>query len=111
MLRRLLCTGIAFVLMVGLALADEFKATVKKVDADSNTVILTVNDEEKTYDVSKDADIYVMKKVKKKDERTPISGGLSGLKNNSEVTVTTIKKEGKEIVVGIKLEGMAKKKK
>jgi len=110
MLRRFLGVVAVFGLIVGIALADDFKATVRKVDADKNSIVLTVDGEEKTYDVSKDADIFVMKKVKMKDERSPISGGLSGLKKNSDVTVTTIKKGDKEIVVAIKLEGPAKKK-
>ena len=111
MARRFLLTFVGFILLVGLALAGEFSATIKKIDAEKNSIVLTVDGEEKTFDVSKDADIYSMKKVKKKDERQPISGGLSALKENTDATITTIKKGDKEIVVGIKVEGMPKKKK
>ena len=110
MLRRVLIVVALLGLFTGLALADDFKATIKKVDADNNSIVLTVNGEEKTFNVAKDAEIYSTRIVKKKETKDAISGGLSALKTGSDVSITTIKKGGKEIVVSIKVEKGGKKK-
>jgi hypothetical protein len=94
------------------ALADDFKATIKKIDAEKNSITLLVaNGGEKTFAVSKDADIYAIGKAKKNKPgpKQPISGGLGGLKTDTEVTVTTIKSNDREVVAAIKVEGAQKK--
>jgi hypothetical protein len=94
------------------ALADDFKATIKKIDAEHNSItVLVVNGVEKTFPVSKDADIYAIGKGKKNKPgpKQPISGGLGGLKTDTEVTVTTIKSNDREVVAAIKIEGAQKK--
>lgn len=115
MLRRVLCVVAVVGLMSTVAIAaDEgFKATLKKVDADKGTITVTVDGKETTYDVAKDADIYSQGKGKKNKPgpKEPISGGLGTLKADSEVTLLTIKKAGKDVVVSIKLESTARKKK
>ena len=114
MLRRVLCVAAVIGLLTTVALAaDEgFKATIKKIDADKNTITVAVDGKETTYDVAKDADIFSQGKGKqnKPGPKEPISGGLSSLKVDAEVTITTIKKADKDVVVSIKLEGMRKKK-
>jgi Cu/Ag efflux protein CusF len=114
MVRRVLSVAAVLVLLVGVALATDegTKATVKNVDAENNKITLTVGDDEKTYDVSKDAEIYTQGKGKKNKPapKDALSGGLKSVKANTEVTFVTIKSGGKEVIVSMKIEGMARKK-
>ncbi len=109
---RFMLTAVALCgLCATTAVADDFKATLKKIDAEKSNVTLLVNGEEKTLAVSKDAVIYAIGKGKKNKPgpKEPISGGLGGLKTDTEVTVTTIKSNDREVVAAIKIEGMKKK--
>jgi hypothetical protein len=113
MLNRILAATAAVVIFAGISRAEEHKATIKKVDAEKNSIVVTVAGDEKTFSVAKDAEIYTQQKGKKNKPgpKDPVSGGLSGLKDGSEVTLTTIKSGENEIVSAIKLEMVAKKKK
>jgi hypothetical protein len=100
-------------LFVGLARAEEIKGTIKSVDTAKNTVTVTVNNEDKTYTVSKDAEIYTQLKGKKNKPgpKEPLAGGLGGLKPNTDVTIMTFKSGDDEIVSSIAIESGKKKKK
>jgi hypothetical protein len=113
MMNRIPAALAAILVLAGVSRADEYKATIKKVDAEKNSIVVTVAGEEKTFSVAKDAEIYTQPKGKKNKPgpKDPVSGGLSGLKDGSEVTLTTIKSGDKEIVSAIKLEMATKKKK
>jgi hypothetical protein len=104
---------VALALLLGVAVAaDEgTKATVKKVNAENNTIVVNVGGDAKTYEVAKEAEIYTQGKGKKNKPgpKDPVSGGLSGVKADSDITFTTISKNGKDIIVSIKIEGMKKK--
>ena len=106
MLRRLLAILVVSGFLASAALADDFKATIKKIDTEKSTITLLVNGDEKTLPVSKDADIYSVGKGKKNKPgpKEPVSGGLSGLKTDMEVSVTTLKTGGGEVVGAIKVE-------
>jgi Cu/Ag efflux protein CusF len=110
----MLCVAAVLALFVGVALAaDEgTKATVKKVDAENNQITLVVSGDERTYDVSKNAEIYTQGKGKKNKPapKDALSGGLKSVKDGTEVTFVTIKSQGKEVIVSMKIEGPAKKK-
>jgi len=98
------------VLMVGFVYADDVTGMVKKVDTEKSTITVVLqNGSEKTFDVAKDADIYTIGKGKKKPKEG-IEGGLKGVKEDSSVALTTIKKGDREIAISIKIEGMQKKK-
>jgi Cu/Ag efflux protein CusF len=93
--------------------ADEVKGRVKKVDSDKGTLTLTVNDKDQTFTIPKEAKIVGLfgKKIKKA-QLLDIPGGLTGVKEGVEVTVTTDKKDNKDVVSQVKVEElMAKKKK
>jgi hypothetical protein len=113
MLQRILAAAAAVVVLAGVSRADEYKATLKKVDAEKSSIVVTVAGDEKTFSVAKDAEIYTQQKGKKNKPgpKDPVSGGLSGLKDGSEVTLTTIKSGDNEIVSAIKVEMVTKKKK
>ncbi len=112
MLYRTLAAVSILVIMTGVSLADEYKATIKKVDADKSTIIVTIDDNGRTFLVARDAEIYTQTKGKKNKPgpKNPIEGGLAKVKQGSEVTLTTIKSGDKEIVSSIKVE-MGKRKK
>jgi len=92
--------------------ADDVKGKVKSTDADKNTITITVDDKDQTVTVAKDAKItrLVGKKIKKA-QTEDVPGGLNGLAAGSEVTVTTEKKDGKDVATAVKVEGLTTKKK
>ena len=112
MQNRILGVALALAFMAGVARAEEIKATVKKADAEKNILVLTIGGEDKTFLVSKDAEIYTQAKGKgnKPGPKNPVSGGLSSLKEGIEVTVSTIKAGEKEIISSVRVDGTVKKK-
>ena len=111
MFRSLLAAGAVLTLFTAAARCEEMSATIKKVDAEKNTVTVTIGGDEKTFPVAKDAEIYTQRKGPKNKPpiKDPVSGGLSGLKSGTDVTLTTIKSGEREIVSAIKVE-MGRKK-
>jgi hypothetical protein len=113
MLNRLLGAA-ACLLALGFAVvsADEVKGRVKKVDTDKNTLTITVNDKDQTFTIPKEARIVALfgKKVKKA-QLLEMPGGLGAVKENVEVTVTTEKKDDKDVVSQVKVEELQPKKK
>jgi hypothetical protein len=109
--RTLAALGIFFV-VTSVSLAAEYKATIKKVNADKSTIVVTIDDKEQTFLVARDAEIYTQAKGKKNKPgpKNPIEGGLVKVKEGSEVTLTTIKSGETEIVSSIKVE-MGRRKK
>lgn len=90
--------------------AEEIKGKVKSVDPDKHTVTLAVGDAEKTFDVAADAKVTGLfgKKLKKAVSQD-VQGGLKGVKEGSEVTLTSEAKEGKATVTQVRLEGLQPK--
>jgi Cu/Ag efflux protein CusF len=91
MLRRLVCTMVALLLMTGGLLAAEVKGKVKSVDAATSMITVTVGDKDQTFTVAKDAKVSV-----------GMVKDLKDLKAGASVTLTTEKKAGKEVVTEIK---------
>ena len=108
MIRAAAGAVLAVMLGVAVSAADEVKGTVKSVDKDKNTITLTVDGKETTFDVSKDASFVTTstvpgKKGKTMEKATPIDGGLGGVKAGATVTVLTEKIEDKESVTSVKV--------
>lgn len=112
MLRNLVCTLTVGLVCLGMLQADEIKGKVKSNDAEKSTVTVTVADKDQTVDVAKDAKItrLVGKKLKKAQPED-VPGGLTGLTAGADVTITTEKKDGKDVATAIRLEGLFPKKK
>jgi hypothetical protein len=105
MLRKLVGALVLVVLMVGFLVAAEYKGKVKSVDTDKNTITVTVGDDDKTFTVSDDTKIIGRK-------GTAVKDGLKNekaFKTGNSVTITTEKKDDKEVVTEIKVSGGKKK--
>ena len=112
MLRFSVCASLVVLFTLNVALSDTYKGKVKSVDADAKTLVVTVDGKEQTFEVPKDVKIFTVGKAKKKQPPPEIVlSGLSALAVGNEVTVTTEKKDDKDVVTGIKLEPAKKKKK
>jgi hypothetical protein len=100
------------VLLTGtcIARADVVVGKVKSIDTDKNTITVTVDDKDQTFTVDKGSKIWQPGKTKKAPQ-VDVPGGLSGLKPDQPVVLTTEKKDGKDVVTQIKLEVAATKKK
>lgn len=93
--------------LVGTGLnGDEIKGKFIKVDGEKLTV--TVEGKETTFLIVKD--IKVLTK-NKKEKTKDLAGGISSLKTDDVVTLTTEKKDDKELVSKITIESKKKKKK
>ena len=110
MMRSFVCGLFVLAISGGSLLADTVKGKVKGVDADKNTITVTADDKEKNYDVAKDAKVVKVIGKGKKATTETVTAGLKGVSTGSEVTLTTEKKESKEVVTHVKIEGAKKKK-
>src|SRR5262245_60785380 len=113
MLRKLACVMFGCLLLLNVGLADSYRGKVKTIDAEKSVLTVTVNDKDQTFEVPKEARIFSLGKAKKGQPAPEVLviGGLTGLKEGNTVTVTTEKKDDKEVVTSVKLETEKKKKK
>ena len=98
MLRASIFALCATVLCAASLLAEDVKGTVAGVDADKNTITLTVDGKDQTYTVSKDASI-----VTDDAKAKALSGGLASVKKGASVTLSTEKQEEVEVVTVVKV--------
>ena len=102
MLRTLVAAAFGIVLVAGIVLADEFKGKVKSVDADKNTITVTVKvddkDADKTFTVP--ADVKIQRK-KRGGDLVDVEGGLKGVNEGRDITITTEKKDDKDVVTKV----------
>jgi Cu/Ag efflux protein CusF len=112
MKRTSILTSLALLaaLSTGHLWGDEIKGQVKSVDPDKSTITLAVGDAEKTLNVAPTAKITGLfgKKIKKATTQD-IPGGLKGVKEGTEVTVTTASTDGKDQVTELRVEGLQAK--
>lgn len=101
MFRSILVAVVGLVFCVSLAMAEEIKGKVKQIDAKNFMITVTVDGKEKTYPVDPSAFVLT-------GQGRNFKGGFKGLKGGEEVTITTNKKEDKEIVGMIKVAAPAK---
>jgi hypothetical protein len=112
MLRGIVTAAVVGLLWTGAARAEDIKAKIKSTDAGKSTVTATVDDKDQTWTVAKDVKVVQLtgKKLKKATLQD-VPGGLGALSAGTEVTLTTTKKDDKDVVTQIKVEGLAPKKK
>lgn len=97
--------ALGLLISASIAMAEEFKGKLTKVDANGHKITMKVDGKETEYVVDKDCK---MNKYKGKDGKEK-TGTLSGLKtmvekakSGVEATVITTKKDDKEVVTEIK---------
>jgi len=101
---RLLSAAAALLFCVGVLVAEEYQGKVKSIDLDKKKAVITINDKDQTFDVSKDPLIVT-------DKGKNVPGGLKALTPGSEIVIFTDKKDDKEIITTFKVSMLAKKKK
>lgn len=104
--------ALALSLVAGRAGAEEVRGRVKSVDPGKATITMEVHDTDRTYPVAADAKFLGRfgKKAKKATTRE-IAEGLKGIKEGSAVVVTTEKRDDKDTVARVEVEGLQPKKK
>jgi Cu/Ag efflux protein CusF len=111
MLRPFLCAAFAHTLAAGGLRADTVTGKVKTVDADKSNITVQDGDKDVTYTVAKDAKVTGLfgkgKKVKPQD----LEGGLKGVKEGVDVSLTVVKTDDKDSVTEVKVTTPMKKKK
>jgi hypothetical protein len=105
MLRHWTVVAFGLFLTAGLALGDEYKGTIKSVDTAQGKLILTADSKDHELAIT-DATQLVNAKGKEVKSRDK---GLKALRAGAEVTVTSEKKDGKELATRIQLPAKKKK--
>ena len=100
MLRTLVCTVAALLIFAVGLIAAEVKGKVKKVDTDKMTITVTVDDKDQDFTYNADTKVTRGDKATKDREKA-----LKGIKEGSNISITTEKKDGKDVVTEIKLSG------
>lgn len=101
MLRQtLLATALALVIGSA-AVAETYGDKVKDVDPAKMTLTLPVDGKDRTFKVDAKVDVQNQVRAGKRLRLVPVKDGLKGVKVGSEVTVTTEKKDGEEVVTKI----------
>jgi len=101
MTRRTLLAVALTVLTGAAARAETYGDKVKEVDVEKKTLTIPVDGKERTFPVDDKVDVQSQVRAGKRLRLTPMKEGLKGVKAGSEVTVTTEKKDGKEVVTKI----------
>src|SRR5207249_304812 len=96
--------AVSLFLLAGAARAEEVKGQVRGVDPAKSTITVMVGEEDKTFDVAKDAKITVPPPQKKKGQPAPEPPppGLAGVFVGTTVTMTVETKDDKQVVTAIK---------
>jgi hypothetical protein len=100
MLRTFVAAVFGMMILAGGLLADEIKGTIKSIDG--NKIVLTVGDKSQEFNIA-DASVVNAAGKAVKDKSKALTVG-------KEVTVTTEKKAGKEVVTEVKIGGKKKDK-
>lgn len=109
MLRTFGCAVLALIVAVGVMVAAEYKGKVKELNADKSTITVTVDGKDQTITFNDDTKFVDGKGQPVKDREKTIKGIAKRPEAIDEVTVTTDKKDGKEIATEIKIRRAKKK--
>jgi hypothetical protein len=98
--RAFLAAG--FMMLAGAdASAETYGDKIKAVDPDQKTLTLPVDGKDRTFKVDEKVDVQSQMRAGKRLRLTPVRDGLKGVKVGTEVTVTTEKRAGEEVVTKI----------
>jgi hypothetical protein len=111
MSRRVLAAlGVLFV-FTAFVVAAEIKGKVTKVDAENNKITVKVDDKDQEFTITKDTKIIGPKGGDIKNGLKSKAFSEKALERGIQVTITTEKKDNKEVVKEVKLMGGKKGKK
>jgi hypothetical protein len=97
MLRTLVSSLVALLVLSGGLLAEEIKGKIKSVDADKSVLTVTVDGKDKEFKIGEGTKILnPAGKEAKNGLKNP------NLKEGTDVTITCEKKDGKEVVTEVK---------
>ena len=99
MLRTFVSAALALVLCTSAALAAEYKGKVKSVDTDKNTITVTIDDKDRTFNCAKGDDL----KVTQAKKELPQKLANKIFDKNPQVTIITEGEGEKEVVTEIRL--------
>src|SRR5262245_31869719 len=88
-------------LAVSAGRAETYGDKVKAVDSDKKTITLPIEGKDRTFKVADKVDVQSQTRAGKRLRLTPIKEGLKGVKAGTEVTLTTEKRDGEEMVTKI----------
>ncbi len=89
------------------AAAKEIKGKVVSVSAEENTLTLTVDGKDQTFPIGDEAKFLALGR---KRQLRDLPGGLGGVKDGNDVTVTIEKQDGEQLVTKITVAGSRRKK-
>lgn len=98
----------AICVVVGLSTvgrAETYLEKVTAVDPAKRTITISVDKKDRTLPVDEKVEIHLQVKVGKRLRVTVFKGGLGGIKVGTEATMTTERKDGREVVTKIVLLG------
>ena len=101
MLRRVLLATVLTLLAGSAAPAETYADKLKAVDPAKKTLTLPVDGKDRTFKVADKVDVQSQTRAGKRLRLTPVKDGLKGVKAGTEVTVTTEKRDGEEVVTKI----------
>ena len=98
---RLAVTVVA--LSCSVAVAETYGEKIKAVNPEKRTITIPVEGKDQTFAVDEKVDVQAQVRAGKRLRLTPVKDGLKGVKAGREATLTTEKKDGKEVVTKIVL--------
>jgi hypothetical protein len=111
MLRLFASTVVVFLASSAVLVAAEIKGKITKVDAEKNTITVTIDTKDQEFTLTKDTKIV---NNKGKDIKDGLKGKVfqneKALKKGIAVTLTTEKQGDKDVVTQVKVGGGKKKK-
>ena len=81
--------------------AETYLEKVKAVDTEKRTLTIPAGGKERTFKVDEKVDVQTQTRVGKRLRTTPVKAGLKGVKAGDEVTVSTERRAGEEVVTKI----------
>ena len=109
MVRRACCALALAALLLSTAFADKYIETVKKTDPEKGTLTFAVDGKERTFKVDAAAKFENQVKAGKRFRLVVSKDGLKGVKAGDEITVTTERKDGAEVVTHVVVQYAEKK--
>lgn len=101
MIRRACCAVALAVLLLTTAFADTYLEKAKGVDPEKKTLTILVDGKERTFKVDEKAKFESQTKTGKRVRIVPQKEGLKGIKAGDDLSVSTERKDGAEVVTRV----------